>query len=115
MIERGGVGICAVCARQEAGLGVKVNADSRRSDTLWVCDDPQCLQLAKVTKNMRQDEFNRAEKQAVSKGGMQAGAFLEQIGKTDMARLNKAEWEEFCRRLVAEYRKALKEELGGGR
>jgi len=113
MIERGQVGICAVCARQEAGLGVKVNPNLRQSPTLWVCDDPECLSLAKETKDMTRDEFNRVEKRAVFKGGVQAGAFLEQLAKTDMAKLSVEEWQEFCRRLVAGYRKALKDELRG--
>jgi len=113
MIERGQVGICAVCARQEAGLGVKVNPKSRRSAILWLCDDPECLRLAKVTKDMRQDEFNRVEKRAATLGGNEAGKFLEQIARTDLAKLSKAEWEEFCRRLVTGYRKALKGELRG--
>jgi len=114
MIERGQVGICAVCARQEAGFGVKVNAKLRRSPTLWLCDDPQCLEIAKRTKEMKQDDFNRAENQAAILGGVQAGEFLEQIAKTDLTKLSQAEWEEFCRRLVAGYRKALKHVLSSG-
>jgi len=92
-------------------LGVLVHEKARRSPILWVCDDAQCLEIAKGTKHMRQDEFNRVENVAAIKGGDEAGAYLEQIGKTDMIKLTREEWGEFCRRLVAGYRKALKAQL----
>jgi len=112
MIDRHEEGICGVCARRDAGMGI--GEWKRRSQMLWVCNDPDCLKIAKATQNMKQDEFSRIESLAAGRGGAEAGAFLEQIGKTDLAQLNHAEWFEFCRRLIASYRKALKAELGGG-
>jgi len=113
MMERAGVGICAVCARMECGLGYGDFKRFGKPPILWLCDDPECIDIAKATYKMKQDEFTRLERQAAVEGGAEAGAYLEKIGKTDMLKLNREEWEEFCRRLVAGYRKALKGGLRG--
>jgi len=81
MIERGQVGICAVCARQEAGFGVHVHPNLRRSSILWLCDDPECLEIAKRTKDMTRDEFNQAERRAVFKGGCASGRVSGAVGQ----------------------------------
>lgn len=101
--------ICACCGRQSAGLGI--SGPRWKSPMLWVCDDPECIKIAKDTYAMKQDEFNRIESLAAGQGGAEAGKYLEQIGKTDLATLLPEEWFEFCRRVVAGYRKALKGNL----
>jgi len=111
MIDRLETGLCAVCARREAGIGIQTHPKLRHSPFLWVCDDPDCLKIVTETARMRQDEFDRVESLAAVRGGDEAGQFLDQIGKSDMAKLTRAEWCEFCRRLVAGYRKALKTNL----
>jgi len=111
MIDRLQQGLCAVCARREVGIGVADWESFKKPPILWLCDDPDCIAKAKATYDMKQDEFTRIESLAAGKGGEEAGAFLDQIGKTDMAKLTKTEWFEFCRRLVAGYRKALKDGL----
>jgi len=108
MIDRHEEGICAVCARAEVGIGYADWQRWRKPRILWLCDDPDCYQIAKATYEMKQDEFSRIESLAAGRGGAEAAVFLEQIGKTDLATLNHAEWFEFCRRLIAGYRKALK-------
>ena len=40
-------------------------------------------------------------------GGKVAGAYLEQLGRTDMAQLSRVEWAEFCERLTRGYLEAL--------
>jgi len=114
MVERHDEMICGVCARRATGVGYGDFKRFKKPPILWLCDDPDCITIAKATYEMKQDEFNRLESLAAGKGGEEAGAFLEQIGKTDLALLNQAEWFEFCRRMIAGYRKALKAELGGG-
>lgn len=37
----------------------------------------------------------------VRAGGDRAGAYLDSIGKTDLAQLNPAQWHKFCQILVA--------------
>lgn len=110
MITRFNDAICGCCGRAATGFGY---APRTGQTVLWVCDDPQCLQLAKDTYTMKQEQFSRLESLAASKGGEEGGAFLDGIGKTDLATLTPDEWHEFCRRIVAGYRKALVEDLKG--
>lgn len=104
MITRFTDAVCGVCARSATGFGY---APRTGQSILWVCDDPDCLQVAKDTYTMKQDQFSRLESLAAGKGGEEGGQFLDDIGKTDLATLTPDEWHEFCRRLVAGYRKAL--------
>lgn len=104
MITRFTDAVCGVCARSATGFGY---APRTGQSILWVCDDPDCLQVAKDTYTMKQDQFSRLESLAAGKGGEDGGQFLDDIGKTDLATLSPDEWHEFCRRLVAGYRKAL--------
>lgn len=107
-IDRFEPSTCAVCARSAVGYGV---APRPAEKPLWVCDDPECLQIAKTSYAMKQDDFSRIESLAAGKGGERAGEFLETIGKTDLATMTQTEWFEFCRRLVGGYRSALKNDL----
>lgn len=98
--------VCGVCGCLECGIGIV--GKSRSDKTLWVCDDPDCLKIAKATYLMRQDEFTRIERMAVTEGGLMAGRYLEQIGKFDLASLSKDEWQEFSDRMISGYRRSLK-------
>ncbi|WP_420959343.1 DUF6511 domain-containing protein [Brucella sp. IR073] len=109
-VDRSQPGLCAVCARREVGIGYSSNP-RQNLPVLWVCDDPECIAIAKDTYFMKQDQFDRIESLAAGKGGQRAGGYLEEIGKTDLKTLTVDEWHEFCRRLVAGYRNALKEDL----
>lgn len=104
MIDRFTFDICACCARDSAGFGY---TPKHGQPALIVCDDPQCLQIARETYHMKQDTFTRIERLAVEKGGEEAGEFLDAIGRTDLSTMTSDEWGEFCRRLVAGYRNAL--------
>ena len=108
MITRFSDAVCGCCARSATGFGY---APRTGQSILWVCDDPDCLQVAKDTYTMKQDQFSRLESLAAGKGGEDGGQFLDDIGKTDLATLSPDEWHEFCRRLVAGYRKALQSSL----
>lgn len=103
--------ICGVCGRQAIGIGYTDNPSRSSHPIMWLCDDAECITIAKVSYSMKQDDFNRIESLAAGKGGNEGGAYLEQIGKTDLAVLTPDEWFEFCRRIVSGYRKALKDDL----
>lgn len=98
---------CAVCAREATGLGV-CPRERRRSAIHWVCDDPECIEIAQAAFDMKQDQFTRLESLAAGGGGAAGVEFLQQIGKSDIYQMNETEWYEFCRRFVAGYRKDLK-------
>jgi hypothetical protein len=101
--------LCGCCRRYSVGVAY---SPAPRKPLLWLCADPECINLAMRSYNVRQDEFTRMESRAAIEGGKEAGAFLEQIGKAEgLGALEPEEWFEFCRRLVAGYRKALVGEL----
>ena len=108
MITRFSDAVCGVCARAATGFGY---APRIGQSILWVCDDVDCLQIAKDSYAMKQDQFSRLESLAAGKGGEEGGAFLDAINKTDLATLTPDEWHEFCRRMVAGYRKGLQSSL----
>lgn len=46
------------------------------------------------------DPVFRIDERAILKGGDVAGQYLDDIGKTDLAKLTPEEWTTFCTRLV---------------
>lgn len=100
--------VCACCARPAIGVGVVARY---KNNPLWCCDRPECLALAKETLGMDARTFNRLDTLATVTGGQEAGAYLDEIDKTDLAQLTEGEWGEFCQRLVAGYRAALEGSL----
>jgi hypothetical protein len=103
-------GLCAICRRQWAGAAHASDWAEPHGNWLHMCDDPDCVRIAfQVVKTMRQDRFSKLEAMATKTGGAQGGKYLDEIGKTDLATLSEAEFETFCRRVVAGYRIALKE------
>lgn len=109
MIERFDDAVCGSCGRSAVGYGYA--PPHHNAPVLWTCDDPECLTIARNSYAMKQDEFTRIESLAAGEGGAEGGAYLDQICKTDLASLTADEWYEFCRRIVAGYRKALKTSL----
>lgn len=85
---------CAVCGR--AGCGIFFKAPEERAD---FCSF-KCSEVWMVARAAN-IELTKDEKAAALAGGKAAGAFLEKIGKTDLAELTKAEWAELCETLVA--------------
>lgn len=103
--------LCCVCRSQASGFGyipprrVRASADV----IAHTCNDFDCLDLAKDTYEMRQDEFTKLEEAATEEGGAAAGSYLESIGKTDLATMTAEEWQAFCRTMVAGYRRTLRD------
>lgn len=104
MITRFSDAICSCCGRAATGFGY---SPDHKQPPLWVCDTQECLQVAKDSYTLPQDRFSRLESLAAGKGGEEGGEFLDTIQKSDLASLTPDEWFEFCRRIVAGYRKAL--------
>lgn len=100
--------VCASCAGQTVGFGVVAKY---KNDVLWCCGEPDCYVAILRTYTMPLGEFKRLEQIATVKGGEEAGAYLDEIGKFSLEELTEAEWETFCLRLVGGYRWALHETL----
>lgn len=103
---------CGVCGRRAIGLGHAPDAyQNEKARIMWICDDQECIQIAKDTYSMKQDEFDRIERMALEDGQKAAEDYCDEIRIYDFRELSLAQAEEFSRRLVAGYRIALKTRL----
>lgn len=109
------IGPCAICRRRHVNIGY---APSERAQVKWVCDD--CMRtttstaagpqpLIKKVYHMPRRELDRYEEQALEAGGDAGGAYLDSIGKTDLAALEEDEWKEFLRRVFVGYTDGMRE------
>lgn len=104
-IDRSTEGLCGVCRRRCGPVGVK-----HARVMVWVCDDPECLDIAVRSGTVKQQDFDRLEAEAaIVGGGAEMGAFLDAIGVTDMSKLAPEQWAEMCKRGAAGYRAKLKQ------
>lgn len=108
MIDRFEDALCGCCRRMATGIG---HVPKFGDPIIWLCDDPECHQMAKSTYKLPQEDFNRFESRAAVKGGEAGGAYLDEIGQFDLTALTIDQFCEFSRRVVAGYRVALVTEL----
>lgn len=102
--------ICGVCACRATGLGY-APPKAKPGAIIWLCDDPDCIPIAQRSYAMKQDEFTRIERLAAMAGGDAVEQFCHDIGKSDLSQFSQGEFEEFCLRMVGEYRSALRNKL----
>ena len=100
--------ICFICKRRAEGLAY---APTSKSPFRWLCSDPTCHALAKEVYQMPQPQLDAYERAAALKAGVDAGAYLDSIGKTDLAFLDEFEWEEFLQLIVVGFSKELRRKL----
>jgi hypothetical protein len=102
--------VCFVCQSPGDGLAFTPSGKSPK----WLCDSPDCLALASSVYAMPSKESRKVQHEARLSAGAAAGAYLERIGKTDLAELTPDEWQAFLttydnaradhmRRLAAEW------------
>lgn len=77
---------CAVCRRAAGAVALTIIG----SPMIHFCS-VECARL-----HMAEGKIYPSEAEACKKGGAEAGAYLEQIGKTDLATLTLQEWDKFC-------------------
>lgn len=106
-------GCCAVCRLAEHGIGYFPKPDRHKpikpSEITWTCDAD--LKFAKVVHHMPKEILNRIEEEALRAGGDAAGAYLEKIGKTDLAQLSQEEWLTFLATFEEGRGRAMREKL----
>ncbi len=94
---------CAVCTRARTGFAF--SAPGTRAAPAFFCS-MRCSEVWMVA-HRRKIELTRDEAAAALAGGKAAGAYVEQLGRTDMAQFNRVEWAEFCERLTRGYLEEL--------
>lgn len=83
---------CPICRKPARDVGLNRAGESY----VQLCSDA-CLQL--YIRRGFTDMTDASEKASAIKGGEAGGAYLDQIGKSDLGNMTRAEWEEFCTRL----------------
>jgi hypothetical protein len=58
---------------------------------------------------MSKATLDKHEEVAADKASKWAGAYLDEIGKTDLSSLNLIEWKEFRRRMIVGFSDAIRE------
>lgn len=105
--ERNDGTACGVCGRNATGFGYSPKSSAT---PIWVCDDLDCLRIAKDSYAMKQATFDRLEAMAAVKAAEEMGAVLEQMGKAEaFSGLSWEEWLDTARAGIAKYRASLKE------
>ncbi len=101
---------CAVCRRHAVWLGYGP-PKRERPPVIWLCDDNGCHAAAKKVHAMPKEMLDAYEIGSALEAGAEAGAYLEEISKTDIATLDAGEWREFLRRLFVGYELALRRKI----
>lgn len=97
---------CFICHRRAA-------AAVRKAYGLgWFCRD--CgIGLAIKVAGMPQKIFDQTERKCLLAAGDAAGEYLDAIGKTDLAELEKSEWERFLTTLVHSFGDQMRKAIDG--
>ena len=100
---------CFVCRRRADGLGVM-----KGPRVGWLCQ--QCADggYGMRASRMPVREFDRYETGAVRRAAEgRAGAYLDGLGRTDLAELHPEEWQHVCRLIVEDFGAGIRAEIGG--
>ncbi|MGU3286483.1 hypothetical protein [Methylobacterium mesophilicum] len=99
---------CFVCRRRADGLGVM-----KGNRIGWLCQ--QCADGGFGTRTIRMPvrEFDRYEAGAVRRAAEgRAGAYLDSLGRTDLAELHPQEWHHVCRLIIEDFGEGIRAEIG---
>ena len=103
--------LCAVCHREPRGFGwfdaTHRVADPRRDRTRRRLCSRTCQDICHRGRGMIDPTPN--EQAAMTAGGDAGGAYLESIGKSDLAALTSAEWRQLIEIVVTGYCDTLRE------
>ncbi len=105
---------CAVCARAATGFGYSPSNNWHRHPPMFVCDDPECLNVVRTTYSMPQERFSRIEAMAAAKAAEAMGEALDEMGLGHLfegAGLSWEQWLGAMRDGIAGYRVALQTDL----
>jgi nitrogenase molybdenum-iron protein alpha/beta subunit len=100
--------ICFICRRRAGCNGV--GKPGRQG---WACDACGIL-LAKRAIRMSEEAFDEFEIRAIDAAGDEAGSYLDDIGKTDLADLTPDEWRHFLRTFLRAVGSCIRREVEKG-
>ena len=101
---------CAVCRRHAVWLGYRPPKPDR-VPIIWLCDDEYCHAAGRKVYAMPKDILDAHELGAMLEAGAIAAGYLEELGITDIAKLDPDEWREFLRRLLTSYEHILRRKI----
>jgi hypothetical protein len=101
---------CFVCRRRADGIGTGGTQEGRRIG--WLCRE--CADIGAKAYAMPARAWDEYETRALATAGAVAGAYLERIGQTDLARLYPETWAEFLRVALDAFGSAIRREVFRG-
>jgi hypothetical protein len=101
--------VCAVCRRHAAWLGT--TPQPHRMPVLWLCDDSICHKAAKGLFKVPANILDAYEIGSALEAGAEAGKYLDEIKKTDLATLSGDEWREFLRRIIVGFEQTMRRKI----
>jgi hypothetical protein len=100
--------LCAVCRRHAVWLGYSPKANSA---IVWLCDNAGCHAAARKVYAMPKADLDAYERCATLEAGDAAGRYLDEIGITDLARLDSDQWREFLRLVITGFEKVMRRKI----
>ena len=98
--------ICAICRREARGFGFAPRLIRVQAPTVKLCS-MRCLDLAARLKGMI--DPNTHELNALATAGAEGGAYIESLGKTDLALFTAQEWATLVEVIVTAFQDHLRE------
>jgi hypothetical protein len=95
-----------VCRRHAVWLGYPATARPA-----WLCDDNNCHAAVERIHAMPSSLLDAYEIGSALEAGKLAGAYLDEIDKTDIATLSGDEWREFLRRIIVGFEQAMRRKI----
>jgi Family of unknown function (DUF6511) len=101
--------LCAVCRRHAWAVGY--HHGGQRAPIVWLCDHGGCHAAARKIYAMPQQILDAYECGAALEAGDAAGRYLDEIGITDLARLDRDQWREFLRLIITGFEQAMRRKI----
>lgn len=95
--------ICAVCRRRAVWIGFSPN----NQPPIWLCGTTECSRLARQVYTMKTYILDAYEHGARIEASQAFGAYIEECGTTDLAKLTEEQWDEGWTRAILTYEKAM--------
>jgi Family of unknown function (DUF6511) len=99
---------CGVCMRQATGIGY---APKQGKPVLWLCQNTECISLGQTVFHMKPSTLSAYELFSIDDAGAAAGAYLESIGKFNLAELTAEEWTTFLKTFLTSYGDKMRERI----